>query len=209
MLRILLADDHPILRSGLRTMLEARGMTVVGEASSGHEAIEAVRTLAPDVAILDIGMPGLNGADTARLLAREVPQVKVILLTMHSDDAYVVEALRAGAKGYVLKSQATEDLLEAIEAVLEGSVYLSPSLSPVSLERLTTGTATRGQVLTPREREVLQLIAEGHTTKEVGSVLGISAKTAETHRTRIMLKLDVHETAGLVRHAVRMGLVQA
>ena len=209
MLRILLADDHPILRSGLRTLLEARGMTVIAEASNGHEAIQSVRTLEPDIAILDIGMPGLNGADTARLLAREAPQVKVILLTVHSDDAYVVEALRAGVKGYVLKSQATEDLLEAIEAVLSGAVYLSPALAPVSLERLTTGFTARGQVLTPREREVLQLIAEGHTTKEVGSVLGISAKTAETHRTRIMLKLDVHETAGLVRHAVRMGLVQA
>lgn len=209
MLRILLADDHPILRSGLRTLLEARGMTVVGEASNGHDAIQGVRTLAPDIAILDIGMPGLNGADTARQLAREAPHVKVILLTVHSDDAYVVEALRAGVKGYVLKSQATEDLLEAIEAVLAGAVYLSPTLAPVTLERLTTGTTARGQVLTPREREVLQLIAEGHTTKEVGSVLGISAKTAETHRTRIMLKLDVHETAGLVRHAVRIGLVQA
>ena len=209
MLRILLADDHPILRGGLRRLLESWGMTVVGEAQSGHEVLQSVRNLSPDVAILDIGMPGLNGVDAARLLAREAPMVKVILLTMHADETYVVEALRAGVRGYVLKSQATEDLLDAINTVLGGGVYLSPGLPQVSLDRLMTGASNRGQVLTPREREVLQLIAEGHTTKEVGSVLGISAKTAETHRTRIMLKLDVHETAGLVRHAVRIGLVQA
>ena len=209
MLRILLADDHPILRGGLKRLLESWGMTVVGEAQTGHEVLQSVRTLAPDVAILDIGMPGLNGVDAARLLAREAPMVKVILLTMHADETYVVEALRAGVRGYVLKSQATDDLLDSINTVLGGGVYLSPGLPQVSLDRLMTGASNRGQVLTPREREVLQLIAEGHTTKEVGSVLGISAKTAETHRTRIMLKLDVHETAGLVRHAVRMGLVQA
>jgi two-component system response regulator NreC len=154
-------------------------------------------------------MPELNGLDTTRALARQSPALKVIVLTMHVDDAYVLQALKDGVKGYVLKTQASSDLLEAIRAVMGGGTYLSPGISGTVVEAVVSGTEAAVDPLTPREREVLQLVSEGRTTKEVASVLGISVKTAETHRTRLMRKIGVHETAGLVRYAIRRGLIRA
>jgi two-component system response regulator NreC len=209
MLRILLADDHVIFRDGLRSLLESKGLRVVGEASNGREALGLAQTCHPDVAVLDIGMPELNGLDTTRALVKQSPTVKVIVLTMHVDDAYVLQALKDGVKGYVLKTQASSDLLEAIRAVMGGGTYLSPGISGTVVEAVVSGTEAAVDPLTPREREVLQLVSEGRTTKEVASVLGISVKTAETHRTRLMRKIGVHETAGLVRYAIRRGLIRA
>lgn len=209
MLRILLADDHTIFREGLRSLLETNGLSVIGQASDGREALRLAESLHPDVAVLDIGMPALNGLDTARSLLRQSPHIKVIVLTMHVDDAYLFDALKAGAKGYVLKTQASSDLLQAIRTVMAGETYLSPAVSGTVVEAVISGTEPPADPLTAREHEVLQLVAEGRTTKEVAATLGISVKTAETHRTRLMQKIDVHETAGLVRYAIRRGLIRA
>jgi len=207
--RVLLAEDHSILRQGVRKLLEAAGFEVVGESTNGREALALARQLSPDVVVLDIGIPGLNGIDTARSVVRDVPSTRVVMLTVHSEDAYVLEALRAGARGYVLKSQAADDLVRAIQEVLSGGTYLSPGVSSSLIEAFLAGTPLPPDPLTPREREVLQLIAEGRATKEVAALLGVSVKTAETHRTRLMAKLGIHHTAGLVRYAVRRGLVDA
>lgn len=209
MLRILIADDHTLVREGLRTLLESRGFTVVAEARDGREVVELAASQAPDVYVLDIGMPALNGLEAARSILRESPLALVILLTMHTEQPYVVESLRAGVKGYVLKTQAGSDLMEAIEAVVGGRTYLSPGISGSLIDAVTAGGEPPLDPLSAREREVLQLISEGRTTKEVASDLGISVKTAESHRTNIMRKLDVHETASLVRYAIRRGLTQA
>jgi len=209
MLRILLADDHTLVREGLRSLLESRGFTVVGEACDGREAVELAVSRPADVYVLDIGMPGLNGLEAARSILRRSPRALVILLTMHAEQPYIVESLRIGIKGYVLKTQAGSDLFEAIQAVLGGRTYLSPAITGSVVEAVTAGVEPPLDPLSAREREVLQLISEGHTTKEVASDLGISVKTAESHRTNIMRKLDVHETAGLVRYAIRRGLTQA
>jgi len=206
-LRILLADDHVLIREGIRATLEANGFTVVGEASEGREAIRLVGELTPDIAVLDIGMPGLNGVDAARIALKDSPQLKVILLTVHTENEYVDEALRAGVCGYVLKKQATSDLIRAIHEVSNGNIYLSPGISRAVIETFRSGSQLAARTLTAREREVLQLIAEGRTTKEIGSVLGISVKTAETHRSRVMDKLEIRDTAGLVRYAIRIGLI--
>ncbi len=204
-IRVLLADDHQIVREALRALLEAEGLGVVGEAADGREALRLAATARPDVAVLDLSMPLLNGIDAARAIFHDVPGTKVVLLTVHRDDHYVQAALGAGIQGYVLKTQATADLLAAIEDVAAGRIYLSPGVS-----RPTAGTR-RGVAtdpLTPRERQVLQLIAEGKSTKEVAAILGVSVKTADTHRTRLMDKLDIHDVAGVVRYAIRHGLVQ-
>jgi DNA-binding NarL/FixJ family response regulator len=208
-LRVLLADDHVLVRDGIKVTLEANGLSIVGEASDGREAVAMVRDLKPDVAVFDVSMPGLNGMDAARLALREVPSIKVVLLTVHTENEYVDEALRAGVSGYVLKKQATADLLKAIDEVSRGNIYLSPGISRAVMEAFRSGTHFAARTLTAREREVLQLIAEGKTTKEIGSVLGISVKTAETHRSRVMDKLEIRDTAGLVRYAIRMGLITA
>ena len=207
-LRILLADDHQIVRQGLKALLEREQFQVIAEASDGHEAIRQAQALRPDVAVLDVSMPQLNGVDAAREIARAVPGVRTILLTVHTEDAYVVTALRAGIKGYVLKNQASADLLQAIREVSLGKTYLSPGISQAVVDACLTKSELPADPLTVREREVLQLVAEGKSTKEVAQVLGISAKTADSHRTRMMRKLDVHETASLVRHAIRLGLIQ-
>ena len=209
MLRVLLADDHPVVREGLRALLESHGLTVAGEASNGREVVELARTTRADVAILDIGMPELNGLDALRAIRREAPHLRVVLLTIHDDDAYVVEGRRLGALGFVLKSEAGSELLSAVEAAAAGRSYLSPRLSSDVVDAVAAGLEPIATHLTDREREVLQLISEGRTTKEVASTLGISVKTAGTHRTNIMRKLGVHETAGLVRYAIRQGLIQA
>lgn len=207
-LRIILADDHLIVRQGLRSVLEQEAYTVLGEAGDGREALRLAQELAPDVAVLDLAMPLLNGLDAAREISRVSPQTKTILLTMHTEDPYVMEALRAGVKGYVLKTQAAQDLVQAIKEVSRGAMYLSPGISRTVVEAYLAKSELPPDPLTSREREVLQLIAEGKTTKEVAVILGVSVKTAESHRTRIMGKLEIHETASLVRYAIRRGLVQ-
>jgi two-component system response regulator NreC len=190
-------------------LLERAGFEVVGEASDGQEAIRRVRDLRPDVALLDLAMPLLNGLDAAREIARVSPRTRPILLTMHSEDSHVMEALRVGIKGYVLTTQAAPDLIQAIEKVSQDGVYLSPGISRTVVESYLTKTELPSDPLSLREREVLQLVAEGKRTKEVARLLGVSVKTAAAHRSRIMAKLDIHETAGLVRYAVRQGLAQA
>lgn len=207
--RVLLAEDHVMLRQGVAKLLEAAGFEVVGEACDGREALNLARRLSPDVVVLDIGIPGLNGIDAARAVVKEVPVTRVVVLTIHDEDAYVLEALRAGARGYVLKTQAGQDLVRAVQDVLSGGIYLSPGVSSSLVEAFLAGTAVPPDPLTPREREVLQLIAEGRATKEVAAVLGVSVKTAETHRTRLMAKLGIHHTAGLVRYALRRGIIEA
>ena len=207
MIRILLADDHELVRQGLKLLLEREGFNVVGEASEGRMAVQMVVRLCPDVAIFDIGMPILNGLDAARELRRTSPKTKTILLTRHDEDQYVTEALRAGVKGYVLKNQESTDLVHAVQQVSRGDIYLSPSISRILAEAFLSKTTAHPDPLTSRERQVLQLIAEGKSSKEVAVLLGISIKTAETHRMRLMQKLDIHDVASLVRYAIRHGLV--
>ena len=207
MSRVLLADDHQIVRQGLRSLLEKAGHEVVGEASDGREALKLARTLLPDIAVLDLSMPLLNGLDAAHEIRRIAPQIKTILLTMYTDKGYVLQALRAGARGYVLKTQAAEDLIRAIREISRGEVYLSPGVALSVVDAYLQKTDPAADPLTPRERQTLQLIAEGKSTKEIARVLSISFKTAESHRNSIMKKLDIHEVAGLVRYAIRRGLV--
>jgi len=207
--RILLADDHVVVRQGLKALLEREGFDIVGEASDGREASRLARDLSPDVAILDLAMPLLNGIETGRAIARGCPSIRTIALTVHTENHYVLAALEAGFSGYVLKSQAAAQLVRAIQEVSRGAVYLSPGVSRAVVEASLRTTSRPEDPLTDREREVLQLVAEGKTTKQIASLLGVSVKTAESHRTRIMLKLKIHETAGLVRYAIRRGLIQA
>ena len=206
--RILLADDHAIVRQGLKALLEREGFAVVAEADDGQAAVRLARERCPDVAVLDFSMPILNGLDAALEILRACPRAKAILLTMHTDDHYVLSALQAGVKGYVVKTQASSDLVRAIHEVLRGMMYLSPGVSEAVVQAYLARAEIPRDPLTSREREVLQLVAEGKSTKEVAGLLGISFKTAESHRTRILKKLDLHETAGLVRYAVRRGLIQ-
>jgi two-component system, NarL family, response regulator NreC len=207
-IQILLAEDHVMVRQGLRALLEQAGMAVIGEASDGQEALRIAHEQHPDVAVLDIGMPRLNGIETARRLREALPQTKTVLLTMHTEDPYVLEAMQAGAVGYVLKTQATLDLVQAIRDVLQGEIYLSPRVSRTVVTAYLTRSDLPSDPLTSREREILQLIAEGETTKEIAWRLGLSAKTVESHRIRLMRKLDIHETATLVRYAIRRGLTR-
>src|SRR5712692_9110020 len=207
-IRVVLADDHVLVRQSLKSLLEHEGFQVVGEASDGQEALRRIESLHPDIAVMDITMPILNGLEAARELSRRSPKTNTILLTQHSEDQYVSEALAAGVKGYVLKSQVASDLLQAIQQVSRGQVYLSPGVSRAVMEAYRSKSERPGDPLSARERQVLQLIAEGKSTKDVAALLGISVKTAESHRTRLMQKLDIHETASLVRYAVRRGIVQ-
>ena len=206
--RILLADDHAIVRQGLKALLEREGFTVIAEAEDGQAAVRAARDRCPDVPVLDFSMPLLNGRDAAREILQVCPRAKAILLTMHTDDHYVLEALQIGVKGYVVKSQASGDLVRAINEVQRGMTYLSPGVSQTVVQAFLSKAPMPRDPLTSREREVLQLVAEGKSTKEIAQLLAISFKTAESHRTRIMKKTDIHETAGLVRYAVRRGLIQ-
>lgn len=207
-IRVVLADDHVLVRQGIKSLLEREGMQVLAEASDGQEAVRQVEKLNPDVAIMDIGMPLLNGMDAVRVLGRSAPKTKPVLLTQHDEDQYVSEALEAGVKGYVLKSQVANDLVVAIRQVLHGDVYLSPGIASAVMAAYRTKSDRPANPLTARERQVLQLIAEGKSTKEIASILGVSVKTAESHRSRLMQKLDIHETASLVRYAVKHGLIQ-
>ena len=206
--QVLIADDHPLIRQGLRTLLEQHGFTVVAEASDGREATQLAQELEPDVAVLDLAMPLLNGLDAAREITRASRRTKTIVVTVHTADQYVLAALQAGVRGYVLKSQATAELVQAIQEVMRGGRYLSPGVSEAVVQAYLRKTDLPADPLTPREREVLQLIAEGKTTKDIAGLLGLSVKTVESHRTRLMEKLDIRQTAGLVRYAIRRGLIQ-
>jgi len=206
--RILLVDDHALVRQGLHSLLAQEGFSVVGEAADGLEAMEKIRSLSPDIVVMDISMPAQNGLNVAREVHKFFPQVKVILLSQHTEDMYIADALEACVAAYVLKSQASSDLVHAIHQVSSGKVYYSPDISASVLAAYKAKTDDKPDSLTLRERQVLQLIAEGKTTRDVASLLFISVKTAETHRTRLMQKLDIHETASLVRYAIRRGLVQ-
>ncbi|HXT74485.1 MAG TPA: response regulator transcription factor [Candidatus Angelobacter sp.] len=208
-IQVMLADDHQIIRQSLRVLLEREGLKIVGEASNGQEAVRIAESLHPDVAVLDVSMSVLNGIDAAKEIQKVSPQTKTVFLTIHDEDPYLLDALRVGAKGYVVKTHAAENLVQAIREASRGGVYLSPEVSRAVVQAYQNKTELSSEPLSPRERQVLQLIAEGKTTKEVAGVLNISVKTAETHRTRLMEKLDIHETAGLVRYAIRRGLVQA
>ena len=207
-IRVVLADDHVLVRQGIRSLLEREKFQVVAEGSDGQELTRLAATHQPDIAILDISMPTLNGIDAARELARSCPKTKAILLTQHEEEQYIHEALEAGVRGYVLKSQLASDLIHAIQQVSRGGFYLSPGVSRAVVEAYRSRSDRVADPLSDRERQVLQLIAEGKSTKDVASLLGISVKTAESHRSRLMQKLDIHETASLVRYAVRRGLVQ-
>jgi len=210
-IRILLADDHKITRQGLRSLLDKEfDMEVVAEAEQGRTAVRLVRELSPQVVIMDVTMPDLNGVEAARQIVSEFPDVKIIALSMHSDSLFVTEMLRSGALGYLLKDCAFEELARAIRTVVAGKTYLSPSISGVVvndyLHRLSKADFSGSEVLTDREREVLQLLAEGKSTKQIALKLHISVKTVETHRRQIMNKLDIYTVAELTKYAIRKGL---
>ncbi len=207
-IRLVLADDHILVRQGLRTLLEREGHQVIGEAADGLEAVKQVATLKPDVVIMDVSMPNLNGIDAAKEISASDSATKAILLTQHDEDVYVTGALEAGVRGYVLKSQVAGDLLNAVQRVSAGQVYLSPGVSNAVVTAYRERPQKSSDPLTLRERQVLQLIAEGKSTKDLASILFISVKTAESHRSRLMQKLDIHETASLVRYAIRRGLIR-
>ena len=207
---IVLADDHPIFRQGLKSLLEREGFAVVGVGADGLEAIRLAEKLHPDVAILDFSMPRLNGLDAAKEIRRVSPRSKIIVLTVHREEQYVVEAMTAGVKGYVLKSEAATAMVQAIQEVYRGNAYLSPGIAQFAVDSALVKcvNGTPAEILSPRELQVLQLIAEGNTTRAIAAQLKLTVKTAESYRTTLMAKLDIHETASLVRYAVRRGLVK-
>jgi DNA-binding NarL/FixJ family response regulator len=209
--RIILVEDHTLVRMGIRSLLESLpNLEVVGESGSGAEALTLVAQLLPDIILLDIAMSEMNGLEVAESVCKLHPQVRVIMLSMYANEAYVVQALRTGAKGYLLKDASLAELNIALRAVMRNETYLSPAVSKhvVSdyLRRINSDQDSEIQ-LTPRQREVLRLIAEGHTTREIAQALTISVKTVETHRTLLMERLNIHDVAGLVRYAIRIGLV--
>lgn len=213
-IKVLLADDHTLVRAGLRSLIEGfEGFCVIAETGDGREAVRLTRQLQPDIALLDISMPGLNGLDATALITRETPDTRVLILSMHTAETYVLEALRAGAVGYVVKDAAVDEMERALRAVQKGERWLSPSVSRHLLDeylRLARGQpiADSGmEALTPRQREILQLIAEGHSTREIADRLTISIKTVETHRAQIMDRLNIRDVAGLTRFALRAGLI--
>lgn len=208
-IRVFLADDHIIVREGLKALLERAGFEVVGEASNGRDAVQMIERLRPEVAVLDVSMPLLNGIDAAREVIHKPLRTKVLLLTMFAEERYVLASLRAGISGYVLKTKASQELVQAILDVCKGETYLSPGVSRTVVDAYLSSSATPEDPLTLREREVLQLVAEGKTSKEIASMLGISTKTTESHRTNIMDKLNIRDTAGLVRYAIRQGIISA
>ena len=207
---LVLADDHPIFREGLRSLLEKEGFNVVAECPDGFDAVSQSEKLRPDVVVLDFSMPRLNGVDAAREIRRVSPRSKVIMLTAHREEQYVVEALNAGVNGYVLKGEAANELAMAIQTACRGEAYLSPGISRLAVNAcvLKRRGETPGEILTPRELEVLRLISEGNTTRVIAKQLNITVKTADSYRSSLMAKLDIHQAAGLVRYAVRRGLVK-
>ncbi len=213
--RILLADDHALVRAGIRELVQKiPGIEVIGEASGGRQALEMIESLSPDLVLLDIGMKELNGLEVAARVTRDFSAVKILILSMHNNEEYVLRALRVGASGYMLKDSAIAELKLAIESVRSGKTYLSPSISRNAIDSYLNRTSAPGKStalehLTPRQREILQLIAEGRSTKEIASDLSLSAKTVETHRSQLMERLDIYDVASLVRYAMRVGLIQA
>jgi DNA-binding NarL/FixJ family response regulator len=207
-IRVLLADDHTILRKGVRMLLESEAdIEVVGEARNGREAIERARTLKPDIVIMDVSMPELNGIESTRRICDESPHPSVIALSMHKDSVYVREILRAGARGYLLKDSEDDDLIRAIRAVYRGEAFLSPAVSDAVLTDYRKHVTNPVDLLTSREREVLAMIAEGKTNKEIAVALNLSVYTVESHRGSVMEKLNLHSTGDIVRFALRNGLV--
>jgi DNA-binding NarL/FixJ family response regulator len=209
-LRVLLADDHALVRAGMRSLLrEIEGVEVVGEAADGAEALALAARERPDAVLLDIAMKGMSGLEAAARFRDEQPAVKVIILSMHAGEEYVLQALRAGAAAYLIKDSATAELELALKSVMRGETYLSPAISRQVVEGYVqrTGAGTQADPLTPRQREVLKGIAEGRSTKKIAQDLGLSVKTVETHRAQIMERLGIRDVAGLVRYAMRTGLV--
>lgn len=210
--RIILADDHTLVRAGIRSLLgKMPGVEVVGEAGDGREALALLEALQPDILLIDIAMPGLNGLETAARVADEFPRIKLIILSMHANEEYVVQALRAGALGYLLKDSAAIELELAIEAVGRGETYLSPPISHAVidgyLDRVSASGATGAHSLTPRQLEILKHLAEGQSAKEIAFALNLSVKTVETHRAQLMERLGIHDVPGLVKYAMRIGLI--
>ena len=207
-LRIVVADDHTLVRAGLVTLLTRMpDVEVAGEAADGREALKLVKELRPDLAILDISMPELNGLDAAQRMHDSSPKTKVIILSMHANEEYVAQALKAGAAGYLLKDAATVELDMAIKVVAQGQFYLSPSISRQVVDSYLHGGPSGLDLLSPRQREILQLIAEGKSTREIAETLHLSVKTIETHRAQLMERLDIHDVAGLIKYALRKGLI--
>ncbi len=208
-IRILLADDHAVVRQGFKMILDGEAdMEIVGEAGNGRQAVELAEQLRPDVVVMDVAMPELNGIEATRRLASSVPRARVVALSMHKDSVYVREILRAGARGYLLKDSGAADLVAAIRAVASGESYLSPAVSNAVLDDYRRHVTNPIDLLTSREREVLQLLAEGKTNKEIAGVLNLSVYTVDAHRGRIMEKLNLHSIGDLVRFAVRNGLIE-
>lgn len=218
-MRILLADDHALVRAGFRALIQKiAGIEVIAEAADGHEALRLIRELTPDVAFMDISMPGMNGLEVTARAMKESLGTRIIILSMHADDEYVLQALRSGALGYILKDAEIAELERAIQTVSEGKMFLCSTVADhfvdqypdrIEMAQKQAGKDEKySETLTPRQREVLQLIAEGHTTKEIASKLSLSIKTVETHRSQIMDRLNIRDIAGLVRYAIRSGIVQ-
>jgi len=212
-IRILLADDHQLMRSGIRLMLERESdLTVVGEASDGREAVSLAKTLKPDAVVMDIGMPNLNGIEAAHQITQENPEMAIVIVSMHSDESYVLRALKAGARGYLLKDSAEADLIKAVHVVYGGKSFFSPAVSKVLLDDYVrklkrSGTDDAYDLLTPREREILQLIAEGKSNKDIANLLNLSVYTVESHRSNLMEKLNLRGLPELILYAVRRGII--
>jgi len=211
--RVLLADDHAVVRKGLRFVLGREpAVEVVGEAGDGHEAVKLAAELKPDIAILDIAMPHLNGIEATERIVKENPRIAVLILSVHADEGYLLRTLTAGAKGYLLKESAEDDILQAVRTVAEGRPFFSPAVAATLLEDYVRQLKQRGlqdsyELLTSREREILQMLAEGKTNKDIATVLNLSAYTVETHRANLMQKLGLHNTAELVLYAVRKRII--
>jgi len=213
-IRVVLAEDHTIVREGLKPLLEGKGIDVVGEAGDGQTAVKLAKELVPDIVIMDIALPQLGGIEAARRIVRGIPDIKVIMLTIHDEPPFVYKSLEVGAKGYLVKETPFEELLTAIKAVMNGETYLSTNFPPAMLAAYEKMVKRGKKVddfshLTRREREILQYIAEGYTSPQIAKKLYLSKKTVENHRANIMQKLSIHDTAGLVRYAIKIGLVEA
>lgn len=210
-IQLVIADNHTLVRAGFRALVEELdGIEVVGEADNGRDAIQLVETFKPQIVLMDIAMPEMNGLEATARISREFPQVRVLILSMHANEEYVYQALRSGASGYLLKDSGAEELELALRAISRGETYLCPAVSKYVVSdyvRRLNQDQTPLDQLTPRQREILQLIAEGNSTRDIAEMLYISTKTVETHRTQLMDRLDIHDIAGLVRYAIRIGLV--